>query len=192
MQEVDITQLLVDAYAGKKAASDELWGAVYGQLRQIAHRELRGGQGHTLSTTALVHEAYLKLVDQNRASPESRTHFFALSCRAMRSILVDYARRRQALKRGGAQQHVPLDDVLVAAENRAEELIALDEALNRLAAFAPRLVQVVECRYFGGLSVEETAEVLDTSVRTVEREWTRAKAYLYQSLRGDGGEGKGE
>lgn len=188
MAEADITQLLVDAYAGRPDASDELWAAVYGQLRQIAHRELRGDQGHTLSTTALVHEAYLKLVDPHRVSPESRTHFFALSCRAMRSILVDYARRRQAQKRGGAQQHVPLEDALVAAESRADELVALDEALNRLATFAPRLVQVVECRYFGGLSVEETASVLGASVRTVEREWTRAKLYLTALL--DEGEGE--
>lgn len=183
MKDADITQLLAGAYAGEKAASEELWEAVYGQLRQIAHRELRGGAGHTMSTTALVHEAYLKLVDHDRASPESRTHFFALSCRAMRSILVDYARRRQALKRGGARQRVELEDAMIAAESRADEIVALDEALNRLATFAPRLVQIVECRYFGGLSVDETAEVLGTSKRTVEREWTRAKAYLYQAIR---------
>lgn len=180
----DLTQVLNEAYAGKEAASERLWSAVYGELRRIAHRELFSGRGgETLSTTALVHEAYIKLVDKSRVPPESRTHFYALSCRAMRQILVDYARRRHAQKRGGNAQHVPLEKAFSVAEMEAEDLIALDEALTRLSQLDPRLGQVVECRYFGGLSTQETADILGTSTRTVERDWTRAKAYLYQAIR---------
>lgn len=177
--------MLQEARAGDDRAAGKLWGAVYDELRRIAHRELGGGYraSETMSTTALVHEAYLKLVDGARAGAESRTHFFALSCRAMRQILIDHARRRMAQKRGGGAAHIPLENAVAVAEERAEALLALDEALTRLAALDPRLEQVVECRYFGGLSVEETAAIVGTSPRTVERDWSRAKAYLMQAVR---------
>jgi RNA polymerase sigma-70 factor, ECF subfamily len=178
-----ITQALLDVKAGDEAAAGRLWDLLYGELRQMAHRELLGERhGHTLSTTALVHEAYLRLVDHSRITLNGRTHFLALSCRAMRAILVDYARRRNAQKRGGGKAVAPLDEALAMAEARGEELLALDEALTRLAALDERMGKVVECRYFGGLTTEETAEVMGVSHSTVERQWTRARTYLYQAL----------
>lgn len=182
----DVTQALLDARAGGASgaeAAGRVWAAVYGELHHIADRELRGGRGsETLTPTALVHEAYVKLVDAARVDLASRTHFFALSCRAMRQVIVDHARRRQAGKRGGGERPVPLEAVPTLAEAPAEDVLALDAALKELAALDPRLEQVVECRYFGGLSVPETAEVMGTSERTVERDWARAKAYLYRAL----------
>lgn len=184
-----VTQCLRDARAGDEAAAQRLWGIVYEELRRIAHRELlRERRGHTLSTTALVHEAYLKLIDQQQVVWQDRSHFFALSCTAMRRILVDYARRRNAQKRAAGKDHVPLDEALAVADTRAQELVALDEALEQLSAFDTRLERVVECRFFGGLSVEETAEVMKSSVRTVERDWRRAKIYLLHALYGDSGQ----
>jgi RNA polymerase sigma factor (TIGR02999 family) len=182
----DVTQALLEVQAGGPAASGaagRLWAAVYGELHHIADRELRGGRGsETLTPTALVHEAYVKLVDDDRVDASSRTHFFALSCRVMRQVIVDHARRRQAAKRGGGQRPLPLDAAPTIADVDSGDVLALDEALTRLAALDPRLEQVVECRYFGGLSVAETAAVMGTSERTVERDWARAKAYLYRAL----------
>lgn len=179
-----LTRILARAHAGDEAAGQQLWSSVYDELCRIAHRARYGGRGgETMSTTALVHEAYLKLVDGDRVPPESQTHFFALSCRAMRQILVDNARRKHAAKRGGDARHISLDDALVVADEEAEEMVALDVALTRLAALHPRLAQVVECRYFGGLTAEETAQVMGTSSRTVERDWVRAKVYLHGFLR---------
>ena len=183
MEGVDITQLLVDAYAGKRAASDELWGAVYGQLRQIAHRELRGDEGHTLSTTALVHEAYLKLIDIERVDWQDRAHFFAIASRAMRNVLIDHAVRRKTLKRGGGELNVTLEEVAESRERPLDELIALSRALDELERIDERQARVVECRFFGGLTVDETAEVLDVSPSTVDRDWGRAKLWLYREMR---------
>ncbi len=179
----NVTQALVAAREGNEAAAHRLWAMVYDELRGIAHRELRGERrGQTLSTTALVHDAYFKLVDQTRVAWQDRAHFYALSCRAMRQILVDHARRRNAKKREGARHAVPLEEAMELAVTHPGELLALDEALTRLGALDERLVQVVECRLFGGLSVEETAEVLGVSARTVARDWRRARAHLYRML----------
>ena len=181
-----ITEALIEAYRGDAAAEERLWAMVYDALRQIAHRELQGmRKDHTLTPTALVHEVYLKLVDQTQVTWRNRAHFYGLACRAMRNILVDYARRRNAQKRRGQKQHVALDQAIVMAEDRSEALIALDQALEELANRDAKLAQVVECRFFGGLTTKETAEVLEVSVRTTERLWNRAKTYLYLALRDD-------
>jgi RNA polymerase sigma factor (TIGR02999 family) len=168
-------------------AQDKLVPVVYDELRRVAHRQLASERtGHTLSTTALVHETYLRLLDQKTVQWSDRAHFFAIATRAMRRILVDYARRHRALRRGSGQRSVPLDDSAVgsiAATERAEELIALDEALDRLAALDERLCKVIECRFFGGLTEEETAAVLGVTTRTVARDWVKARGWLYQQLR---------
>ena len=161
----------------------QLMPLVYSELRLVALRHLVGErENHTLSPTALVHEAYLKLVDQTWTSAEGRAYFFAAASRAMRQILVDHARRQVRTKRGGRQQAVPLEDHHVVVDEFDAELLGLDEALRQLADFEPRAVRVVECRFFGGLSVEETAETLGISVRTVKRDWLLAKAWLYRRL----------
>ena len=162
---------------------DRLMPLVYSELRLVALRHLVGErENHTLSPTALVHEAYLKLVDQTWTSAEGRAYFFAAASRAMRQILVDHARRQVRTKRGGRQQAVPLEDHHLVVDEFDAELLGLDEALRQLADFEPRAVRVVECRFFGGLSVEETAETLGISVRTVKRDWLLAKAWLYRRL----------
>jgi RNA polymerase sigma factor (TIGR02999 family) len=180
----EITGLLLAWRAGDREALDRLFPLVYEELRRIAHRQLgRERAEHTLGTTALVHETYLKLVDQTRVQWADRAHFFSVAARAMRRILVDYARRHRALKRGGAPARVSLDDVPAVANERAHTLVALDEALTRLAAIDERLSKVVECRFFGGLTEEETAEALAVTARTVRRDWVKAKGWLYQALR---------
>lgn len=156
---------------------------VYDELRRIAHRPLgRERPDHTLGTTALVHEAYLRLADQTRAQLTDRAHFFAVAARAMRRILVDYARRYRALKRGGAPARVSLSDAVLVAEQRADALVALDEALMRVAGVDERLSRVVECRFFGGLTEDETAEALAVTSHTVRRDWVKAKGWLSQAL----------
>lgn len=182
-QQGEITQALLAATEGDEAATHRLWALVHDALRGMAHRVLRGEQHpQTLSATGLVHEAYFKLVDQSQVEWHNRAHFFAIACRAMRQILVDHARARNALKRRGRQNQVPLEEALAMAERRSEDLVALDEALTRLAAFDERMGQIVECRFFGGLTAEETAGVLGISKRTADREWRRAKTYLYRLL----------
>ena len=167
---------------------DRLVPLVYEQLRRVAHRQLEAERsGHTLSTTALVHEAYLKLVDQSRVQWQDRAHFFADASRAMRRILIDYARRHRAIRRGGQSDGTPpmpvsLDHVELPAAGRAEALLALDEALGRLGRVDERLAQVVECRFVGGLTETETATALGVSKRTVAREWAVAKGWLHQEL----------
>jgi len=179
----DITDLLLAWRAGDSSAVDRLFPVVYEELRRIAHHQLgRERPDHTLGTTALVHEAYLRLVDQTRAQWADRAQFFAVSARAMRRILVDYARRHRALKRGGERARIDLDDLTFGVDVRAEILIALDEALLRLAELDERLSRVVECRFFGGLTEEETAGVLAVTPRTVQRDWVKAKSWLYQAL----------
>lgn len=162
---------------------DQLMPLVYGELRLVALRHLVGErENHTLNPTALVHEAYLKLADQTWTSAEGRAYFFAAASRAMRQILVDHARRQVRTKRGGRQQAVPLEEHHLVVDEFDAELIGLDDALRKLADVEPRAVRVVECRFFAGLSVGETAETLGISVRTVKRDWILAKAWLYRSL----------
>ncbi|HKN66786.1 MAG TPA: sigma-70 family RNA polymerase sigma factor [Gemmatimonadaceae bacterium] len=180
----DITAQLQAWVAGEPTARETLFPLVYDELRRIAHRQLqREWDGHTLDTTALVHEAYLKLVDQTRAGFTDRAHFFAVAANAMRRILVDYARRYLADKRGGAPRRVTLTDDMLVAEERADTLLAINEALLELSRIDERLSSVVECRFFGGLTEEETAEVLGVTARTVRRDWTKAKGWLHRTLK---------
>lgn len=180
----DITAQLQAWVAGEPTARDALFPLVYDELRRIAHRQLqREWQGHTLDTTALVHEAYLKLVDQTRTDFTDRAHFFAVAANAMRRILVDYARRYLAEKRGGAPRRVTLTDDMLVAEERADTLLAINDALLELSRIDERLSKVVECRFFGGLTEEETAEVLGVTARTVRRDWTKAKGWLHRTLK---------
>lgn len=182
----EVTRLLRALARGDEEALDQLFPVIYDDLRRIAHRRLQAERpGHTLHTTALVHEAYLRLVDQTRIDWKDRTHFFVVAAKVMRHILVDYARRRKAEKRGGGAAHVALQAGMAAEEPRFDDLLALHEALRALSERHERMGQVVECRFFGGLTVKETAEALDVSVRTVERDWTRAKAHLSRSLAPD-------
>ncbi len=181
----DITHLLRAHGRGEEGAFDELMPMVYDDLHRIARRQLRRGKrGATLDTTGLVHEVYLKMVDQSQASWEDRSHFFAISARAMRQIIVDYARQRLAAKRGGGQAHTPLDEARIAIEAQADWLLALDQALQRLAELDERMARIVECRFFAGLTEEESAEALAISVRTVQRDWKRARGWLKEEMRG--------
>jgi RNA polymerase sigma factor (TIGR02999 family) len=162
---------------------DRLMPIVYGELRAIAHRQLAmGGRGGTLATTALVHEAYIKLVDQSQAQWRDRTHFFAVAALAMRHVLVDRAKARRRLKRGGDQHRVSLDEENIGADDQPDALLELDEALTRLAAFDPRLARVVEYRFFGGLTEQEIAEAMGVTLRTVQRDWAKARALLHRAL----------
>lgn len=180
-----ITELLLSLRAGRSDAIARLFTLVYDELRRIAHCHLLGqGEGHTLDTTGLVHEAYLRMADQTRVEWKDRHHFYAVASRAMRHIIVDHARRHNAAKRGGGQPAVELVEGTIAVEERAELLLALDEALQRLEALDERLGRVVECRFFGGLTEDETAEVLGVTSRTVRRDWTKAKGWLYRELSG--------
>jgi len=179
----EVTQLLAAWRGGDGAALDQLLPLVYAELRRVAHRYMRDERKNPLlQTTALVHEAYLRLIDVKRVDWESRNHFFAVSAQMMRRILVDAARRRGADKRGGNASLVALDEGLVPARDRDADLLALDEALDRLAALSPRKARVVELRYFGGLSAEETAQVLAVSVETVMRDSRMAKLWLRHDL----------
>jgi RNA polymerase sigma-70 factor, ECF subfamily len=180
----EVTDLLVKWGRGDEAALGELVPLVQEELRRLARRHLaRERPGHTLQTTALVNEAYLRLVKQERVQWEDRAHFFAVSARVMRHVLIDYARSRRYAKRGGAAHRVTLDEAAVVSAARAAELVSLDEALQSLAEIYPRRSQVVELRYFGGLNNEEVAEVLKVSTKTVERDWRYARAWLYDELR---------
>jgi RNA polymerase sigma factor (TIGR02999 family) len=179
----NLTQLLHEWQQGDTGALDELTALVYDELRRIAHRYVRQERdGHTLETTALVHEAYVRLVGQQKIEWQNRAHFFAVMAQVMRHILIDHARRRHYAKRGGQLQRVSLDDASMMTPARAAELVALDEALVELAKLDPRKGRVVELRYFGGLSLEETAAILDVSIMTVRRDWRAARAWLYQAV----------
>jgi RNA polymerase sigma factor (TIGR02999 family) len=179
----EITRLVEQWSSGDEEALRRLIDLVYDDLRRIAHRHIRADRSdHTIQTTALVHEAYVKLVEQQDGVWPSRGHFFAFASRAMRHILIDYARRRQALKRGGARIRVPLTEGVDVADAEIAELLTLDAALERLAQHSERMARIVECRFFGGLSVAETAETLGLSIRTVERDWTRARVYLREAM----------
>jgi RNA polymerase sigma factor (TIGR02999 family) len=179
-----VTQWLLQWSGGDQAALDQLMPAVYAELHRVAASYLRREQaGHTLQPTALVHEAYLRLVDESRVDWHSRAHFFGAAARLMRQILVDHARRRNAAKRGGGAFKITLDDARANYEPPNLDLLALDQALIELAALDPQQSRVVELRFFGGLSVEETAEVLAISPATVKRDWTTAKAFLRHKLK---------
>lgn len=179
----DITELLLAHGGGDAAALGRLVPLVYDDLRRIARGQLRRRRpGDTLATTGLVHEAYVRLVDQSRASWRDRGHFFAVSAIAMRQIVVDHARRRMRVKRGGDRVTVPLAEVQEPAAREAAQILEIDQALERLAKIDARLAQVVECRYFAGLTEEETAAALGVSVRTAQREWFKARAWLRQEL----------
>ena len=186
MSSGDITQLLLSLRGGRRDALDQLLPLVYEQLRSMARSRLPRSPGQTLSTTALVHEAYLKLFDRTRLTVNDRRHFFSVAAMAMRQIVVDHARRRLAQKRGGGMQRVDLERDPLAVEDRTAEIVSLDDALRRLNEVDARLARVVELRFFGGLSVEETAEVLEVDPRTVKRDWRKARALLYRSLSGMG------
>jgi RNA polymerase sigma factor (TIGR02999 family) len=179
-----VTELLLELRHGQAGAMDRLFPLVYEELRRVAHRAIRGERtGHTLGTTGLVHEAFIRLADQTRLEVHDRAHFYGVAARAMRHILVDYARRHRASKRGGPERNVvALDEVLVGVEQRADALLALDEALSELDRVDPRLGQVVQCRFFGGLTEEETGEVLGLTARTVRRDWLKAKGWLHRHL----------
>jgi RNA polymerase sigma factor (TIGR02999 family) len=180
---LEITQLLLAWNGGDAQALDRLMPLVHDELHLLAHRYMAGERsGHPLQTTALVNEAYLRLIDSSRVRWQNRAHFFAVSAQLMRRILVDAARARNKLKRGGDAIHVSLDEALSISHEPAADLIALDEALTQLAAFDERKSRVVELRFFGGLTVEETAEVLKVSVMTVMRDWGVAKAWLLREL----------
>ena len=186
MPNVEITQLLSRARGGDRVALDELLPLVYGELRHIASlRRPRGQADLMLGTTALVHEAYLKLFDRSQLDLRDREHFFAVAAMAMRQIVVDHARQSGSLKRGGGRRRVDLDSQLIGIEDRAEEILAIDEALGRLAEVDPRLARVVELRFFAGLSEEEIGDVLGRDVRTVRRDWRKARALLHQLLGGN-------
>jgi RNA polymerase sigma factor (TIGR02999 family) len=178
-----ITQLLVDWSNGRQEALAELLPVVYGELRRVARRSLRRERSnHTLSGTALVNEVYLRLVDQTAVRWENRAHFFGIAANLMRQILVQHARRHQTAKRGGGQCLLALDEAAVLPTERPVDLVGLDEALSNLAERDARKGRIVELRFFGGLSTEETAQVLGISPRTVKREWRLAKAWLYHEL----------
>jgi RNA polymerase sigma factor (TIGR02999 family) len=179
----EITQLLVEWSDGNQAALDKLYPLVYNELRRLAHGYLkRERKGHTLQTTALINEAYLRLVDQKHVQWANRSHFFGISAQIMRRILIDHARRYEYSKRGGGAQRISLDEAAVVAKERGRQLLMLDEALNGLAQIDPRRSRVVELRYFGGLSNEEIAGVLKISENTVTRDWNMARAWLYQEF----------
>jgi RNA polymerase sigma-70 factor (ECF subfamily) len=180
----EVTELLLDWGKGDQAALDKLVPVVYQELRRLASYYMRRERpGHTLQTSALVNEAYMRLVDYKKMQWESRAHFFAVAAQAMRRILVDHARKRHFAKRGGGAVQVSLDESALVSQNQAADLIALDDALTGLEAIDPRKSRIVELRYIGGLNIEETAEVLDISPATVQREWRAAKAWLYRAIK---------
>jgi RNA polymerase sigma factor (TIGR02999 family) len=180
---LEITQLLLSWSQGNQAALDQLVPLVYPELKRLARRYMaRENPGHTLQTSALINEAYLRLVDQQNVDWQDRAHFFAAAAQVMRHILIDHARRYRYGKRGGGAQHLPLDEVAVVSKERAAELVALDDALKRLAHIDPRKSKIVELRFFGGLSVDETAEVMKLAPVTIMREWRTAKAWLHREV----------
>ena len=182
----EVTQLLVAWSNGDKKALDQLMPLVYQQLHRLARRRLvQEGPGHTLQTTALVHEAYLRLVGQKNSKWQNRAHFYAIAAQMMRRILVDYARSRRYAKRGGSAQKVSFDERMAVSDGNAASVVAVDEALTTLAGIDERKSKMVELRFFGGLSIEETAAVLGVSTGTIRRDWTLTKAWLQREIYGD-------
>ena len=186
MQPSEATQILEDVQGGDHSAADRLFAIVYAELRKLAASHLgRERQNHTLQPTALVHEVYLKIVDQTRVDWRGRTHFFAVGAQIMRRILVDHARAHKAAKRGGGRHRITLDEKLAAAPGRDEDVLALEEALAKLAQLDSRQAKMVELRFFGGLTVADVAEVLQMPKRSVEREWTMIRSWLRRELSED-------
>lgn len=182
-----VTQALVDASQGNQEAAELLWELTYEEMRRIAYRQLQSERSdHTLSGTDLVHEAFIRLVDQEKIAWRDRAHFFGVASQACRRVLIDHARKRHAKKRGGKQVRITVDRAGLQSETPSEDILALDEALSRLNGMDERLAKVVELRYFGGLAEKEVAEVMDMSVRTVRRDWVKARAWLHRELRADG------
>jgi RNA polymerase sigma-70 factor, ECF subfamily len=180
----DVTQLLADLQDGRPDSASQLIPLVYDELHRLAHRHMRQERpDHTLQATALVHEAYVRLVNQPQRTWQNRAHFIAVAAQVMRRILVDYARARRTSKRGSAPQRVPLEEPLLFTEEQSDDLVSLDEALERLAKFDARQSRVVELRFFGGLTTDETAEVLGISSKTVKRDWAVARAWLHREVR---------
>jgi RNA polymerase sigma factor (TIGR02999 family) len=187
-ESADLTQLLAEASSGDRKAMDRLMPVVYDELRAVAAGFMRHERpDHTLQATALVHEAYQKLIDQTRVNWKNRAHFFAVAAQAIRRILVDHARRRREPRHGGRRAKLSLDEGLIAECEQVVDLTALDEGLRKLSAREPLQVQIVEMRFFGGLSVEETAEALGMSPSTIQREWRCARVWLHQVLSDDEG-----
>lgn len=181
----EVTRLLVAWTNGDEAARDQLMSVVYQELHRLAHHYMkRESPGHTLQTSALVNEAFVKLIDQRNVRWQNRAHFFGIAAQMMRRILVDYARQRRYAKRGGDAKHVTLNEGLIVTDQRSADVVALDEALTELAKIDERKSKVVELRFFGGLSIEETAEILAVSPGTVMRDWTLAKAWLKRAMTG--------
>ena len=179
----DLTQLLVSWSEGNKDALDKLVPLVYAELRRIARRYMgRESPGHTLQTSALINEAYVKLVDRRNVQWQNRAHFFAVSAQVMRHILIDHARSRHYAKRGAGARKISLDETAVLSDQRAADLVALDDALNALAQIDPRKSRIIELRFFGGLSIEETAEIMKIAPVTVTREWRAARAWLRREM----------
>jgi RNA polymerase sigma-70 factor, ECF subfamily len=179
----DVTQLLADVQSGRPDVASQLIPLVYEELRRLARGQMRRERSdHTLQATALVHEAYFRLVNQPERTWQNRTHFIRIAAQVMRRMLIDYARARRTAKREGGLQRVPLEEPLLFTEEQSDELLALDEALERLAQFDARQSRVVELRFFGGLTVEETAEALGISPKTVKRDWCVARAWLHREV----------
>jgi|ERR1051326_307003 RNA polymerase sigma factor (TIGR02999 family) len=179
----EVTQLLIQWSNGDRAALDKLMPLIYEELRRLArHYMRRERSGHTLQTTALVNEAYLRLINRKHVHWQNRAHFFAIAAQLMRSILVDHARSHAYAKRGGGAHKIALDEVMVISQQRAAEVVALDEALKQMAEIDPQQARIVELRFFGGLTIEEAAEVMGLSPATIKREWATAKAWLYHEL----------
>lgn len=179
----DVTKLLLDLRAGRKGADEDLLSLVYEELHSLAKNYMRRERpGHTLQTTALVHEAYLRLGGSEEIPWENRVHFLRVAARAMRRVLIDHARRKLSEKRGGERVREVLDEELAVVKEHPEDLLSLDTALSQLSAFDPQMAQVVELRFFAGFSVEETASIMEVSARTVKREWRLAKAWLKQQM----------
>jgi RNA polymerase sigma factor (TIGR02999 family) len=184
-ENADVTSLLLAYGKGDREAFDQLLPMVYDDLRRVAHRQLNrvANPDKVLETTVLVHESYLKMVDQNRVDWQSRAHFLGVAARAMRQVVIDYARRRGAAKRGGGAIQTTIEEGHIAIEDKADFLLELDQVLTRLESHNPRLARIVECRFFAGLSEEETAEALGVSLRTAQRDWMKARAWLQEELR---------
>ncbi|NGP87219.1 sigma-70 family RNA polymerase sigma factor [Fodinibius halophilus] len=180
----NITQLLVQASSGDQQAYDKLFPMVYNRLREIAHRQLgKEHTEHTLQKTELVHEAYLKLTDINKLDWQNRAHFFAIATKAMRQILIDYARKKTAQKRGGQQQRISFEEGKIDLDRHAQDLIALNDLIDKMAEFDERKSRVAEMRFFTGMTNREIAEILDVSTRTIDRDWLKARSWLHKELK---------
>jgi RNA polymerase sigma factor (TIGR02999 family) len=181
----DVTQLLIQLKSGKRGIYDRIYPLVYDKLRQLASRHINREKDHTLSKTELVHEAYLKMIDQTKVDYTDRNHFLAIASRCMRQILIDYARKKHAQKRGGAKKDLTyIDEIFNSTQQKTKELLEIDEALDRLSELNERLSQIVEMRFFGGMTIENTAKALDISESTVKRDWMKARGWLYKELKG--------